>query len=133
MITGIGVDVITVERIARIWETRRMHFAHHVLTAEELDALPNVVDPARWIAKRWAAKEAFAKAAGTGMRAPLRWSGIGVRHDDHGRPELAFMPFIQAWLARRGIERWHLSLSDERDLVCAMVILETPDRPNAVA
>ena len=122
MITGIGIDVITVARIAKIWESRRMRFAHHVLTPEEIEALPKVIDPARWIAKRWAAKEAFAKATGMGMRAPLKWNGISVRHDDHGRPELAFAPFIHAWLARRGIDRWHLSLSDERDLVCRGIV-----------
>lgn len=132
MITGIGIDVITVARIARIWQRHGMRFAHHVLSSTELGEVHHVVDPARWIAKRWAAKEAFSKAAGTGMRAPLKWNGIGVTHDTEGRPELTFAPFIHAWLARRKIERWHLSLSDERDLVCAVVILEAPE-PNHVA
>ena len=133
MIIGIGMDVITVARIARIWERHRMRFAQHVLTPAEIDELNGVADAARFIAKRWAAKEAFAKAAGTGMRAPLKWNGIGVAHDQFGRPELVFAPFIHAWLARRKVERWHVSISDERDLACAVVVLEAPETNNVAA
>jgi holo-[acyl-carrier protein] synthase len=134
MIIGIGIDVITVARIARIWDRHRERFAQHVLAPGERDELHSVVgDPARWIAKRWAAKEAFAKAAGTGMRAPIKWNGISVVHDELGRPELEFAPFIHAWLHRREVQRWHLSLSDERDLVCAVVILEAPEQKHVAA
>ena len=133
MITGIGIDVITVARIERIWQRHGTRFARHILAGSEVEELERVVDPARWMGKRWAAKEAFAKAAGTGMRAPLKWNGIAVSHDELGRPELQFAPFIHAWLARRKIERWHLSLSDERELICAVVILEAPDPQHVAA
>jgi holo-[acyl-carrier protein] synthase len=133
MIIGIGMDVITVARIVRVWERHGLRFARHVLTPAELDEMHGVADVPRFIAKRWAAKEAFAKAAGTGMRAPLKWNGIGVTHDALGRPEFVFAPFIHAWLTRRKVERWHLSLSDERDMACAMVVLEAPDANHAAA
>lgn len=127
MIKGIGVDVIAVSRIERIWRRYGDRFATHVLSPEERQQFSYVVDPARWLAKRWASKEAFAKAAGTGMRAPLKWSSITLTHDKLGRPGLSFAPFINAWLARHVVGRCHLSISDERDLVCAFVILETED------
>ncbi len=132
MIYGIGVDVTSIERIATIWQRSRERFARHILADAEQSELLGTVDAPRWLAKRWAAKEAFAKAAGTGMRAPLKWGAIAVAHDSLGRPLLEPSPMVRAWLTRRGVERWHLSLSDEREVVCAMVVLETRrDGPDA--
>ncbi len=136
MISGIGTDLIVIERIGRIWDAYGERLCAHILSPEEQDefrANGGVRDAARWLAKRWAAKEAFAKAAGTGMRAPLKWAGISVVHDDHGKPGLMFAPFIQAWLHRRGIDRCHLSITDERDLACAFVVLETQESKNVPA
>ena len=127
MIGGIGTDLITIERIARIWHRYGERLCAHILSPDELREIDEVQDVPRWLAKRWAVKEAFSKAAGTGMRAPIKWGGITVIHDDLGRPDLRFAPFIQAWLHRRGIDRCHVSISDERDLVCAFVVLEQPD------
>ncbi len=104
-----------------------------ILSAAELAESEGVVDMPRWLAKRWAAKEAFAKAAGTGMRAPIKWSGISIVHDALGRPDLRFAPFIQAWLHRRGIDRCHVSITDERDFACAFVVLEHNDSPHMAA
>lgn len=125
MIAGIGVDLTSIERIGRVWRRAGERFARHVLAEAEQRELAAVTDPARFLAKRWAAKEAFAKAAGTGMRAPLNWTSISVAHDPLGRPSLEFSDVVRAWLSRRGIEHCHLSLSDERDHVCAFVVLET--------
>lgn len=104
-----------------------------ILSDAELAESEGIVDMPRFLAKRWAAKEAFAKAAGTGMRAPIKWSGITIVHDALGRPELRFAPFIEAWLHRRGIDRCHLSITDEHDFACAFVILEHLDRPHLAA
>lgn len=133
MIAGIGTDLITVERMERVWRRHGERLCAHILSPEERHEFAAVKDPARWLAKRWAAKEAFSKAAGTGMRAPLKWAGITVIHDALGCPGLAFAPFIQAWLHRRGIDSCHLSISDEREIACAFVVLEHKESKNAVA
>ncbi len=133
MIAGIGTDLIAVERIERMWRRHGERFCAHILSPAERREFTDVADHPRWLAKRWAAKEAFAKAAGTGMRAPLKWAGITVVHDAAGCPGLEFAPFIQAWLHRRGIDYCHLSISDERAIACAFVILECKESKNAVA
>lgn len=133
MIAGIGTDLIAVERIERMWRRHGERLCAHILSPAERQEFADVLDHARWLAKRWAAKEAFAKAAGTGMRAPLKWAGISVVHDPLGCPSLEFAPFIQAWLHRRGIDYCHLSISDEREIACAFVVLECKESKNAVA
>jgi holo-[acyl-carrier protein] synthase len=133
MIGGIGTDLVAIERIGRVWQRHGDRLCTHICSPDELHEVAEVRDMPRWLAKRWAAKEAFGKAAGTGMRAPIKWSGITVIHDSLGRPDLRFAPFIQAWLHRRGIDRCHLSISDERDIVCAFVVLEHQENPNVAA
>jgi len=133
MIAGIGTDLVAIERIAGLWSRHGERFCRHILSARERDEVDGVRDVPRWLAKRWAAKEAFGKAAGTGMRAPIKWTGITIVHDSLGRPDLVFAPFIQAWLHRRGIDRCLLTLSDEQAFACAFVILEHHDRPHVVA
>ena len=76
------------------------------------------------MAKRFAAKEAFAKAVGTGIREPVSLRFIGVAHDGLGKPVFACAPELAAWLAARGIARVHLSLSDEREQVVAFALAE---------
>ncbi|MEO7760784.1 MAG: holo-ACP synthase [Casimicrobiaceae bacterium] len=133
MIGGIGTDLIAIDRMTRVWERHGERLCAHILSIDELKEVEGIRDVPRFLAKRWAAKEAFAKAAGTGMRAPIKWAGITIQHDALGRPELKFAPFIQAWLNRRGIDRCHISISDERDIVCAFVVLEGKDNSNAAA
>ena len=137
MIAGIGPDLITVERMDRIWKRHGHRLAGHILSADEhrefREHQVKGSEPARWLAKRWAAKEAFAKAAGTGMRAPVKWSAISIVHDPLGRPSFSFAPFLRAWLHRQGIDQTHLSISDERDIACAFVVIERKDENNAVA
>ena len=80
--------------------------------------------PARFLAKRFAAKEAFAKALGTGIRAPATWHNIRVAHDELGKPVLDFDPELAELLDRHAIRSHHLSISDEKDMAAAFVILE---------
>ena len=133
MIAGIGTDLIAVERMDRVWRRHGERLCAHILSVGEQLEFVGVHDHARWLAKRWAAKEAFAKAAGTGMRAPVKWAAISVVHDHVGRPSFDFAPFLQAWLHKRGIDHTHLSLSDERDIACAFVIIERNESRNTVA
>jgi holo-[acyl-carrier protein] synthase len=77
-----------------------------------------------YLAKRFAAKEAFSKALGTGIRAPANWHGVRVVNRPSGKPELEFSPELQRLLSEQHIARSHLTLTDERGVALATVILE---------
>ncbi len=125
MILGIGTDIVAVARMAELRARHGARVATRLLAPVERGEPGLERDPARFLAKRFAAKEAFAKAVGTGMRAPVAFSAIGVGHDALGRPGFAFAPELAAWLDARGIGACHLSLSDEQEYVIAFVIVES--------
>lgn len=124
MIFGIGTDIVSTSRIVAVWERHGEAFAQRILAPEEWAGFVEAGQPARFLAKRFAAKEAFAKALGTGIRAPATWHNIRVTHDDMGKPMLDFAPELAALLARHAICSHHLSISDEKELAAAFVILE---------
>lgn len=124
MIFGIGTDIVSIERIRQTLSRHGANFPQRILSDNELVQLNDVVDIAPWIAKRWAAKEAFGKAAGLGIRAPLALKRIGVVNDEMGRPVFDLTEEVLAWLGERGIKRMHLSLSDEREHAIAFVVFE---------
>jgi holo-[acyl-carrier protein] synthase len=124
MIFGIGTDIVEVSRIEDSLARFGEHFAQRILTEREWHAFELSQTQARFLAKRFAAKEAFAKALGTGLRAPATFQNIGVAHDDLGKPVLDLAPELQALLDQRGIRFQHLSISDEKALAVAFVVLE---------
>jgi holo-[acyl-carrier protein] synthase len=124
MIYGIGTDIVAMRRISAALEKFGERFAARILAPEERAEFAAHKFPARFLAKRFAAKEAFAKALGTGVRHPVTLHNIRVGHDSLGKPSLAFAPSLADDLARRGINGHHLSLSDEEDMAVAFVILE---------
>ena len=79
----------------------------------------------RFLAKRFAAKEAFSKALGTGLRAPATFQNIAVSHDDLGKPILILADELQAFMQSKNITQTHISISDEKNLAAAFVVLET--------
>jgi holo-[acyl-carrier protein] synthase len=124
MIYGIGTDLVEPSRIARLLEKYGERFARRLLTNEEWPDYINSGQPAMFLAKRFAAKEALSKAIGTGMRYPVSLSHIGITHDRLGKPYFAFHPTLSALVRNEGITNHHLSISDELNLACAFVILE---------
>jgi holo-[acyl-carrier protein] synthase len=124
MIYGIGTDIVSIARIQQTLDRHGAQFAQRILTDAELVELNAVKEATPWLAKRWAAKEAFAKAAGIGMRAPLAFNTIGVVNDERGKPSFYLAPVVQTWLAERNITRAHLSISDEHEHAIAFVVLE---------
>lgn len=125
MIHGIGTDLVAVARIADLHGRFGERFARRLLTEAELREYAHATSPARFLAKRFAAKEALAKALGTGLRAPVTLGNIGVGHDSLGRPTFTVAAPLADWLRARGIDRLHLSLSDEHDHALAFAIAET--------
>jgi holo-[acyl-carrier protein] synthase len=124
MIFGIGTDIVTVARIEAAMQRHGSAFAERILSAQELAEYATQAHPARFLGKRFAAKEAFAKATGQGLRHPVSLQRITVGHDELGKPVLLFDAELSAHLQRLGIEHHHLSISDERDTAVAFVILE---------
>lgn len=124
MIYGIGVDLIKVARLENGLARFGMHYADRLLAPEEHEEFFATDDPARFLAKRFAAKEAFAKAAGTGLRHPLHLRSLAITHTPLGQPGLRFHHELETWLRERGITGHHLSISDEQEYVIAYVMLE---------
>ena len=124
MILGIGTDIVSITRIRDTLNRHGARFVQRILSDIELVALNDTKDPVAWLAKRWAAKEAFGKAAGSGILAPLTWAGIGIGHDEAGRPLFVLAEAIASHLQSRGVRRAHLTISDERDYAVAFVIFE---------
>lgn len=124
MIYGIGTDLVDPIRIARSLERYGERFARRVLADSEWPEYVKHVKPAVFLAKRFAAKEAFSKAVGTGLRAPVIFENIAIQHDAQGKPYFEFHQELADWIAQRGIVGHHLSISDELTLASAFVVLE---------
>ena len=124
MIYGVGTDLIEILRIERALARFGERFARRILCEPELRRFQAHAKPAAYLAKRFAAKEAFTKALGTGIRAPANWHGLWVSNLKSGKPQLQFSAALEALLKDRGIRRSHLTLSDERGMALATVILE---------
>ena len=125
MIYGIGTDLIEIRRIERVLARFGERFARRILCDPELARFRGHRQPVAYLAKRFAAKEAFTKALGTGIHAPANWHGVWVSNLRSGKPVLEFSPQLKALLDSRGIRRAHVSLTDEREMAGATVILET--------
>jgi holo-[acyl-carrier protein] synthase len=124
MIFGIGTDIVEVSRIAASINAFGDSFAERVLAESELEGYQNSQIKARFLAKRFAAKEAFSKALGTGLRAPATFQNIAISHDDLGKPILVLAPELLAFMQEKNIQHTHISISDEKNLATAFVILE---------
>lgn len=124
MIYGVGTDVVEIARIRAVLEKYGERFARKILCESELRRFSGHRLPANYLAKRFAAKEAFTKALGTGIRAPANWHGVWVRNLSSGKPVLEFSEPLRKFLAGRGVTASHVSLSDEKGVAFATVVLE---------
>jgi len=124
VILGTGTDLIDIRRIERALARFGHRFAQRVLVDQEYQRFCAHAKPAHYLAKRFAAKEAFSKAMGTGIHFPVNWHNVSVANERSGRPYLQFSEPLAALLEQRGVSRAHLSLSDEVEMACAFVVLE---------
>ena len=123
MIVGIGTDIVSIPRMAALYGRHGERVLEKVLAPLERADCRSAQDAARFLAKRFAAKEALAKAWGTGLRAPLLLTSIAISHDALGKPLFAWSPELAELLATR-CWHTHVSLSDERENVVAFVLIE---------
>ena len=124
MIYGIGIDIVEPRRIARLLEKYGERFARRVLTQLEWPGYLRTARPVLFLANRFAAKEAFSKAMGTGFRYPVTLQCISVVQNRAGKPGFSFHPNLEQLVSSRGIVNHHLTISDEAALACACVVLE---------
>jgi holo-[acyl-carrier protein] synthase len=132
MIYGIGVDLVNIERIEMVIDRWGKRFTDRVFTAQEIAFCSKKAFPPQAYALRFAAKEAFSKAIGLGMKQGLRWKDIEVFHSSAGRPCLKLHGRASELCREEGIVYSHLSLSDEEDYGIAMAILEKSDETGQV-
>jgi len=128
VIFGIGTDIVRISRMAKNLEKYGDRFAARILTEAEMSIFSDSARQAQFLAKRFAAKEATAKALGTGFRNGLSLHDISVENDTLGKPVLVFSAQLQAMLKKQSISDAHLSLSDEQEYAIAYVLLECDKR-----
>jgi holo-[acyl-carrier protein] synthase len=127
MIAGIGIDIVEHERMARIHLRYHEKFARRILDDLEMDDYQKSSAPVRFLAKRFAAKEAAAKALGTGIANGITLNMICVRHDKNGRPILELSAKAAEYADSLGVIKQSLSISDEKNNSVAIVVLESGD------
>ena len=125
MIYGIGTDLADVDRIRKVLEKHGDHFAETVLSAKELEIFRERTGKAEFLAGRWAGKEAFSKALGTGIGEHCSFHEIEILPDEKGRPVIMNL-YGKALktVQDKGIVNYHISISHERDYASGFVILE---------
>ena len=124
MIYGIGVDIVEIARIERAYTRWRDRFAQKILGPTEQLGFTNTNNPVRFLAMRFAAKEAASKAFGTGFRQGVSPRQIEVQHNAAGKPRLVFLDKVAALAAREGIVASFISMADEREYAIAHAVLE---------
>lgn len=125
MIYGIGTDIVAVKRLQGMWDRHGDKAMEKLLAPQEIAEFTQAANKGRFLAKRFAAKEAFSKALGTGVRPPAVLPAIAISHDELGKPILVFCGQLAEMIETQGLKA-HLSLSDEADYAIAYVILERP-------
>ena len=123
MIHGIGTDMVRVERLRTALARHGERFALRILAATEVEAWRAHRDPARFLAKRFAAKEAFGKALGTGVAVPATLHAVAVGHDSLGKPRYVYDERLTLHMENNCL-RAHLSITDEDDTVVAFAVIE---------
>lgn len=122
MIIGIGTDLVLVSRIQAALGRRGARFAARILTPSELQRFNGHAQPARYLAKRYAAKEAILKALGTGLAKGMSWQHMQIDNDADGAPLVKLSGVALARLQQGGGGRMLLSLSDEREQALAFAL-----------
>jgi holo-[acyl-carrier protein] synthase len=123
MIFGIGTDVVQLERVKRVYDRHGEHFVERLLLPEEEVAFRNYSRPVRFLAMRFAAKEAIVKAMGTGFAHGMWIRDTGVVPNSWGKPEIIWSERGRAMCEKLRIGEGHITLTDEAGLIVAVAVL----------
>ncbi|KAA0445276.1 MAG: holo-ACP synthase [Candidatus Thioglobus sp.] len=124
MIYGVGTDIVSIERVEHILSKNSAAFVNRILSEHERALFANKGNSASYCAKRFAAKEAFAKALGTGIGKIVSFQDLAIRNNEEGKPYFIPSEKLRLYLVEKNIKQAHLSLSDEKTNAIAFVILE---------
>ncbi|MCW8923275.1 MAG: holo-ACP synthase [Gammaproteobacteria bacterium] len=124
MIVGTGLDIVEINRIQLIHDSHGVQFAQRILCESEMQEYQESKYPVRFLAKRFAAKEAVAKALGTGFSAGIGMKMIGIGHDASGRPLIELFELAKERADKLGMKVSWLSISDEKHYATAFVVME---------
>ena len=123
-IKGIGTDIVEIARLERQVEKSDL-LAKRVLTESEMEIYAKHKFPARYLAKRFAAKEAAVKAIGIGIGNGISWQQLEVQSLESGQPLLRYSGYFAEVCEQMGVTASHLSIADEQHYAVATVILES--------
>ena len=121
-IIGTGIDIVEISRIANSYERYEENFASKILHDVEMNEFDSASNKIAFLAKRFAVKEAFVKALGTGIRDNVSWRKIYVTHDNKGKPSIAFTKEFAQEIDAESLEV-HISISDEKEYVVAQALI----------
>lgn len=124
MIVGLGVDIVSNERVARMLRRHGKRATRRLFTEAEREYCEKMANPAPHYAARFAAKEAFVKALGSGFTSGVVWSDVGVVRDGRGKPELAVKGAALEAMEALGAGKVFVSLSHDSTHAVAVVVLE---------
>ena len=124
MILGIGTDIVEISRIQSAM-AKSERFAQRILCPEELIEMHTCNNASRFVAKRFAAKEAVLKAFGTGIGNGMSWHMVHIKHDALGKPTVHTSGLLHEKLSELGMRSCHLSISDEVMYATAFAVIET--------
>lgn len=127
MIFGIGTDIVEMSRMESTWKRFGEHFAKRILMDEEMQLFRRSKQPARFLAMRFAGKEAAVKAMGTGFAHGVWLRDVGITSNEWGRPLIIWSERGQKVCDELGIGKGHVSLTDDAGLVMAFAVVETVD------
>ncbi len=128
MIFGIGTDIVELSRVQGIYDRYGDHFARRILMEEEMALYRRAKDKVRFLAMRFAGKEAAVKAMGTGFAHGVWLRDVGILNNDWGRPLIVWSERGSRVCARLGIGSGHVSLTDDAGLVMAFAIVECAEK-----
>ena len=127
MIFGIGTDIVEMSRMQKTWERFGEHFARRILMDEEMELFRQTKQPTRFLAMRFAGKEATVKAMGTGFAHGIWMRDVGITSNEWGRPLIIWSERGRKVCDQLGIGSGHVSLTDDAGLVLAFAVVETAD------
>lgn len=128
MIYGVGTDIIELKRVAQTYARFGAHFVERLLMDEERALFEQSKSPVRFLAMRFAAKEATVKAMGTGFAHGVWIRDVGILNNAWGRPEIIWSARGAALCRKLGIGTGHVSLSDDAGLVLAFAVVMQADQ-----
>ncbi len=123
MVKGVGTDLIKIARIEQALEKHGDRFAARILTPDEIQLFEAAPSGVRYLAKRFALKEAIVKALGTGIAKGVGWQNINISNNEAGQPLAELNGMAQTVMASLGASSLSVSLSDEQDYVLAFAVL----------